>query len=175
MSDQTFQGDNRKESSNTEKIRAAAGDAFFKAADMARDAGEKAKRAASGTAASMTDSVTGLLNEQIAVGAQSASRLAGAMRLAADDLSKESPLLAGVVRTAAGNVDSYASRLENQTVDELTKTASAYTRRQPALVFGLAALAGFFAFRTFKNAQSVSAPPIQPTYNHQTGFDESHG
>ena len=42
-----------------------------------------------------------------------------------------------------------------------------------AAVFGLAALAGFFAFRTFKNAQSVSAPPIQPTYNHQTDFDES--
>jgi hypothetical protein len=65
--------------------------------------------------------------------------------------------------------------MENQTVDQLTKSASDYTRRQPALVFGLAALAGFFAFRTFKNAQSVSAPPIQPTDVHHSGFDQSHG
>jgi hypothetical protein len=123
----------------------------------------------------MTDSVVGLLNEQIGAGADSAGRLANAMRLAADDLSKESPVLAGVVRTAAGNVGQYASRMENQTVDQLTKSASDYTRRQPALVFGLAALAGFFAFRTFKNAQSVSAPPIQPTDVHHSGFDQSHG
>jgi len=176
MVDQNYQGsDKAKEAGKNEKIRAAAGDAFSKASDMARDAGEKAKRAASDTASSMTDSVVGLLNEQIGAGADSAGRLAKAMRLAADDLSKESPLLAGVVRTAAGNVGHYASRMENQTVDQLTKTASDYTRRQPALVFGLAALAGFFAFRTFKNAQSVSAPPIQPTDMHYSGFDQSHG
>jgi hypothetical protein len=176
MSDQTFQaGDNPKGSSRTEKVRAAAGDTFFKASDMARDAGQKAKRAASDTASSMTDGVMGLLNEQIGTGAQSAGRLADAMRLAADDLSKESPLLAGIVRTVAGNVDNYASGLENQTVDGLTRTASDYTRRQPALVFGLAALAGFFAFRTFKNAQSVSAPPIQSTNQHHSEFEQGHG
>jgi hypothetical protein len=175
MGEQKFQRDIPKEGGNGEKLRAAAGDAFFKASDMARDAGEKAKRAASDTASSLTDSVVGLLNEQIGSGAEAAGRLAKAMRLAADDLSKESPLLAGVVRTAAGNVDHYASRMENQTVDQLTKTASDYTRRQPALVFGMAALAGFFAFRTFKNAQSVSAPPIQPTDAHHGGFEQSHG
>jgi hypothetical protein len=96
------------------------------------------------------------------------------MRVAADDLSRESPLLAGMVRTFAGNVDGYADRLENQTVEQLTKTASDYTRRQPALVFGLAAVAGFFAFRTFKNAQSVSSPPIQPTDQHQSGWKQGH-
>ena len=175
MGEQNFQRDIPKEGSKGEKLRAAAGDAFFKASDMARDAGEKAKRAASDTASSMTDSVVGLLNERIGSGAEAAGRLAKAMRLAADDLSKESPLLAGVVRTAAGNFDYHASRMENQTVDQLTKTASDYTRRQPALVFGMAALAGFFAFRTFKNAQSVSAPPIQPTDAHHSGFEQSHG
>ena len=175
MGEQDFQsGDAANDGGKGEKIRTAAGDAFFRASDMARDAADKAKRAASDTASSMTDSVVGLLNEQIGAGAELAGRLANAMRLAADDLSKESPLLAGVVRTAAGNVGHYASRMENQTVDQLTKTASDYTRRQPALVFGLAALAGFFAFRTFKNAQSVSAPPIQPDA-HPSGFDQSHG
>jgi hypothetical protein len=36
------------------------------------------------------------------------------------------------------------------------------------LVFGLAAVAGFFAFRTFKNAQSISSPPIQPHDQNQS-------
>jgi hypothetical protein len=71
-------------------------------------------------------------------------------------------------------VDGYANRLENQTVEQLTKTASDYTRQQPALVFGLAAVAGFFAFRTFKNTQSVSSPPIQPTDQNQSGWKQGH-
>ena len=76
MGDQNFRtGDNlKKEGSTTEKVRAAAGDAFFTATDTARDAGEKAKRAASDTASSMTDGVMGLLNDQIGAGAESAGR-----------------------------------------------------------------------------------------------------
>jgi hypothetical protein len=72
-------------------------------------------------------------------------------------------------------VDHYADRLEDQTVEQLAKSASDLTRRQPALMFGLAALAGFFAFRTFKStsASSVASPPIQPTHSHPAG--DNHG
>jgi hypothetical protein len=178
MADQSFDPGNptaTQGSPGTGRSQATTGDAFSKASDIAREAGARAKRAASETASTMTDSVMGLLNEQIGTGAVTAGRLADAMRVAADDLSRESPLLAGVVRTFAGNVDGYADRLENQTVEQLTKTASDYTRRQPALVFGLAAVAGFFAFRTFKNARSVSSPPIQPADQHQSGWKQSHG
>ena len=164
-----------KPKSGTDRMRASAGEAFSKASDMAQETGEKARRAASNAASSVTDSVMGVLNEQLGSGAASAGRLADAMRLAADDLGRESPLLAGMVRTFAGNVDSYADRLENQTVEELTKKASDFTREQPALVFGLAALAGFFAFRTFKNAQSVSSPSIQPTNQNHSAWNQDHG
>jgi hypothetical protein len=112
----------------------------------------------------MSDHVMGLLNDQIGLGAQSANRFASSMRLAANDLEQENPMLAGLVKAVAHNVDRYADRLEHQTVEQLAKSASALIRRQPALMFGLAALAGFFAFRTFKSAsdRSVSSPPIQP-------------
>ena len=173
MGDQSFDASDPTATQGSHRTTTA-GDAFSKASDMARDAGAKAKRAASETASSMTDSVMGLLNEQLGTGAASAGRLADAMRVAADDLSRESPLLAGAVRTFAGNIDGYADRLENQTVEQLTKTASDYTRRQPALVFGLAAVAGFLAFRTFKNAQSISSPPIQPNDQHQSGWKQGH-
>jgi hypothetical protein len=49
------------------------------------------------------------------------------------------------------------------------QTAADFTRRQPALVFGLAALAGFFAIRTLKSSPSISAPPIQPSQDNYSG------
>ncbi|MGA6998961.1 MAG: hypothetical protein WBZ22_22315 [Pseudolabrys sp.] len=163
------------ERTQSSKIRDAAGEAFSKASDTARDAGEKAKRAAADAASSMSDHVMGLLNDQLGVGAQSANRFAGSMRVAADDLEHENPMLAGLVRGFAHNVDHYADRLEDQTVEQLAKSASDLTRRQPALMFVLAALAGFFAFRTFKSAsaRSVASPPIQPTHYHRPG--DNHG
>ena len=178
MADQNFgSGDatSKQKGPGTERMRPSAGDTFSRASDAARAAGEQAKRAASDAASGMADSVMGVLNEQIGNGAASAGRLADAMRLAANDLAKESPLLAGAVRTFASNVDDYAGRLENQSIEELTRKASDFTRQQPAMVFGLAALAGFFAFRTFKNAQSVSSPPIQPATQHHSGWDRDNG
>ena len=156
-------------------MRDAAGEAFSKASDTARDAGEKAKRAAADAASSMSGHVMGLLNDQLGVGAQSANRFASSMRVAADDLDHENPMLADLVRGFAHNVDHYADRLEDQTVEQLAKSASDLTRRQPALMFGLAALAGFFVFRTFKSASasSVASPPIQPMHSHPAG--DNHG
>jgi hypothetical protein len=166
MSYQHFEGTESPSSKDhqgrNEKMRDAAGETFSRASDTARDAGAKAKRAAEGAASSLTDSVRGLLNQQLGAGADAAGRFASSMRLAAHDMERESPMLADLVRGLAHNVDAYADSLENQTVEQLSKAASDFTRRQPALVFGLAAVAGFLAFRTFKNAQSVPSPSIQP-------------
>jgi len=178
MSDQNFGSSDaasNQQGSGTERMWTSAGETFSKASDQARAAGGRAKRMASDTASNIADSVMGLLNEQIGSSAASAGRLAEAMRAAADDLGKESPFMAGAVRTFAANIDDYAERLENESVEELTRKASDYTRRQPALVFGLAALAGFFAFRTFKNAQSVSSPSIQPGNQQNSGWDQDNG
>ena len=171
MTNQSFEDtpshDFSEHEARNKKFRDATGEAFSKASDTARDAAAKAKSAAADAASTVSDHVMGLLNDQIGVGAQSANHFASSMRVAADDLEQESPMLAGLVRGFAHNVDHYADRLEDQTVEQLVKSASDLTRRQPALVFGLAALAGFFAFRTFKTASnsSMSSPPIQPAHN----------
>jgi ElaB/YqjD/DUF883 family membrane-anchored ribosome-binding protein len=145
-----------------QNIRDAANQAFSRASDMARDATEQAKHAASATASSVTHNVKDLRNRQIDTGAGLAGHFANSVRLAADDLARESPIAADLVRSFATKVDGYAEGLQDQTVDQLARAASDYTRRQPALVFGLAALAGFFAFRVMKSGQSVASPPIQP-------------
>jgi hypothetical protein len=174
MTNQNFEGaqsaaSGERAQSNT--IRHVAGEAFSKASDTVRDAGEKAKRAAADAASGMSDHVMGLLNDQLGVGAQSANRFASSMRVAADNLERENPMLAGLVRGFAQNVDHYADRLQDQTVEQMVKSASDLTRRQPVLIFGLAALAGFFAFRTFKSASasSVTSPPIQPALYQPAG------
>jgi hypothetical protein len=81
--------------------------------------------------------------------------------------------VAGLVRNFAGRAEEYAGEMQDQTVEQVMRTASDFTRRQPALVFGLAALAGFFMLRTMKSAQIVSSPPIQPVQPAQDGA--SHG
>jgi hypothetical protein len=53
-------------------------------------------------------------------------------------------------------LDGLANDLHDQSVDELVRSASDFTRRQPALVFGLAAVAGFVALRTVYSASSAN-------------------
>ena len=145
-----------------QNVRGAANQAFSQASDMARDATEQARHAASATAATVTQNVKHLLDRQIGSGADLAGHFAHSVRLAADDLEKESPMVAGFVRSFATTMDGYAEGLQEQTFDQLARTASDFTRREPALVFGLAAVAGFFVFRTIKSSRPTSSPPIQP-------------
>jgi hypothetical protein len=123
----------------------------------------------------MSGQVKGLLDEQIGSGASLAGAFAGSIRLAADDLDKQSPIMAGLVRNFADKVEGYADEFQGQTVDQLARSASRFTRQQPALVFGLAAVAGFFLFRTMKSAseETESSPPIQPSYEGDNG--SGHG
>ena len=98
-----------------QNIRDAANQAFSRASDMARDATEQAKHAATATASTVTQNVKDLLDRQIGGGADLAGHFANSVRLAADDLAKESPMVAGFVRSFANTVDGYAEGLQEQT------------------------------------------------------------
>lgn len=162
MSEQSTGSNASTPNSPTQNIRDVASEAFTKASDIARDTGAQAKRAAVDTAASVTQNVKDVLDRQLDTGANVAGQFASSIRVAADDLNREAPMLASLVHGFANTVDTYASGLQHQTVDQLARGAADFTRRQPALVFGLAALAGFFVFRALKSSQTVVAPPIQP-------------
>jgi ElaB/YqjD/DUF883 family membrane-anchored ribosome-binding protein len=154
-----------------DRIGDVASQAFSQASDVARDAGAKARQAAADTASDVGAQVKDAIDRQIGTGAHMAGQFASSVRLAADDLASQSPLLSGAVRSFADKVEEYADDVKDRTVEELVRTASDFTRRQPALVFGLAALAGFVIFRTVKSAPAaVAAPPIQPG-NHDHGFN----
>jgi len=169
MSNQDFDrqspASNRDRDGLGQRTAKAASDALSSASVMAGEAATKAKQAASETVETVTGQVKELLDRQVGSGADIVGHLAGAVKRAAQELDRDVPQLAGLVRTAGYRMDGYADGLRDQSVEQLLRAASDFTRRQPALVFGLAAVAGFFALRTLKSTpSSVSSPPIQPSH-----------
>lgn len=154
-------------------VEGATKDAFYKASDLTQQAVDAAKQAASDTASTVTQQVKDLLNGQIGAGAQAVDQLARATKRAAEELQTSSPQFAGLVQAFANRTGTYADSLRDQSVDQLVQSAKDLTRRQPALVFGMAAVAGFFTFRLLKTAptpsmpsSSMSSPSIQPSGDH---------
>jgi hypothetical protein len=96
-------------------------------------------------------------DRQISTGADLASNMAESIKRAADSLNPKAPQIASFVRTAADRLDSFSDDIRDQSVDDLLRTASDFTRRQPAFVFGLASLTGFFLFRALKAKPSDPA------------------
>jgi hypothetical protein len=125
-------------------------------------------RAGKALGATVTEQVKGLLDRQVGSGADMMGHVAAAVNRAAQELDRDAPQLAGMVRTAAEQMNGYADGLRDQSVEQLMRAASDFTRRQPAAVFGLAALAGFVALRTLKSTASSVAPP-QPTTDYGRG------
>jgi len=153
----------------THKIKEAASEAFAKAGDMAREGGAKAKQAASEAASTVNEQVREMLDKQIGNCWSFAGQVASSFKLAADDLDQKSPIAATLVRGFADKVEGYVEEFQDQTVEQLMRPASDFTRRQPALVFGLAALAGFFMFRTVRTQVSSDSPPIAPEHMAEPG------
>jgi hypothetical protein len=135
-------------------MRAKAGEAISKVTDAAQQAGSQAKDAAASLASDASQKAKGFLNLQVSSGSDLAGHVARSVRCAADDLDRNAPQLASLARGAAERVEQFSRDIRGQTVEDLVRTASEFTRRQPALVFGLASLAGFLAFRVLK-----SSPP----------------
>jgi hypothetical protein len=133
-------------------MRAKAGEAISKVTDAAQQAGSQAKDAAASLASDAGQKAKGFLNLQVASGSDLAGHVARSVRSAADSLDPNAPQLASLARGAAERVEQFSRDIRGQTVEDLVRTASEFTRRQPALVFGLASLAGFLAFRVLKSS-----------------------
>lgn len=125
-------------------------EAASKLADVAQQAGTQARQTASSLAADANQKAKGFLNQRMAGGADLASHLADSAKCAADNLGDKAPQLAELVRGAADKVEEFSHEIRGKSVDQLLRDASDYTRRRPAVVFGLASLAGFLLFRVIK-------------------------
>lgn len=124
----------------------------------------------SDTISTITSQIQSALDHQVATGARTVTNVARSARRAADELESDAPQIAGLVRSMANRVEEYSRNLENQSVTDIYQTASDFTRRQPAVVFGVAALAGFFALRTLKSSSTSSGSGRRASRS-----DEFHG
>ena len=109
-----------------------------------------------GVSTTVTSQVQDALDQQVVRGARTITNVARSARRAADELETDAPQIAGLVRGVADRVEEYSRSLETQSVTDIYQAASDFTRRQPAVVFGVAALAGFFALRTFRSSSTSS-------------------
>jgi len=81
-------------------------------------------------------------------------------------LSPNDPALRDrLVTEGRARAEEFSQDLRDQTVEDLIRMASDFTRKQPALVFGLASLAGFLAFRVLKSSPPKSAMEHDPMNN----------
>jgi ElaB/YqjD/DUF883 family membrane-anchored ribosome-binding protein len=126
-------------------MRAKAGEAASKITDAARQASGEAKQGVSSLASDATERAKGFLNMQVTAGADMVDHVADSARAAAESLDQSAPQLAGLMRNAADRAEALSQDLREQTLEDLIRMASDFTRKQPALVFGLASLAGFLA------------------------------
>ena len=171
------QSDNRPRSSDQndgEQLRqkVSGGETRSQITEGIQSTTNTAKRAASEAASTIGSHMKELLDNQLGSGADIIGQLGSSAHRAAEDLELNAPQLAGLVRGVADRMEGYAEDLRDQSVDELFRSASNFTRRQPALVFGLAALAGFFALRTLK---STAPRPQSSRGQRRSATGEYHG
>jgi hypothetical protein len=137
-----------------------ANEALRQVTETAQQAKAGAKDALTDLSSQASGSVKDLLNHQVNAGAEFASSLAHSIGCASDDLSRNAPQFAELARGAAHKMDSFAARMREKSIDDLFQEGSDFARRQPAIVFGAAAVVGFALFRMLKvgpNVQSGSA------------------
>ena len=140
--------------------------AMSKITEAAQQAGEQVRQTAASLATEAGDNAKQMMNWQVGAGAEAAEQVARSVRIAADNLSSSSPMLAGLARLAADRVEQFADTVRDQTVEEMVHTASDFVRRRPALVFGAAAASGFVLFRLLKAAPAHGTPGRQFHYGH---------
>ncbi len=118
-------------SGSEQGVRAKAGEAVSKLADVAQQAGSQAKQAASSLAADANERAKGFFTQQVASGADLVGDVADSVHSAADSLDRSASQLAHFVRSAAERVEEFSEDMRGKSVDELMRTASNFTRRQP--------------------------------------------
>jgi hypothetical protein len=97
-------------------VRNQAGDAVSKLTDVAQAAGQQAKATASSLAWEANEKAKGVMNQQVAAGADWVGHIAEATKAAADSLKQNAPQFSDLVRDAAIRVEKFSKNLKDQSV-----------------------------------------------------------
>ena len=92
--------------------------------------------------------------DQKEAGAKRLSAVARAIERAAGELDNEMPAAAKYARRTAAQVDDLSQSLSERSFEDIAGALARFARKQPAMVLGAGALAGFALTRLLKGAAS---------------------
>jgi hypothetical protein len=121
-----------------------------KIGDLAADAADETKRSAAALASEANRKVKTFLEQQVDHGADLLDHVAVAARVAADELERDVPQLATMIRAASEQVERFSGEIRDQSFDHLARRSADFARQRPAVIFAAAAACGFLLLRLFK-------------------------
>jgi ElaB/YqjD/DUF883 family membrane-anchored ribosome-binding protein len=136
------------------ELGASTGEAVSKLTQAVQQAGSQAKETATALASEAGEKAKGLVQGQVAAGADFIDDIAKSVTAAADCLKRNSPQLASLVRGVAQQVQDFSNTVRGQTTEQIIATTSDFVRRNPAMVFSAAAACGFMMFRLIRAGSS---------------------
>jgi hypothetical protein len=133
----------------------------------------RAKKVVAASSSTVIEQAKKLLDRQISArGGAIVGSIASALEAGATDLRPSSPSLAKLADNLVERARSYESGLQKVSLDQLTEMATRVTRRNPALVFGLTAFAGFLAMRVIKSGPVARAESeLEPSTGSAQSFE----
>jgi ElaB/YqjD/DUF883 family membrane-anchored ribosome-binding protein len=149
-------------------LTAQMGAALSKVSEAAQQAGSHVKEAATSLATKANEKAKGLIDQQVASGADFLGYIGSSARVAADTLHPDAPQLAGLVRGMASSVTDLSDTMRGQSLEALLETASDYVRQNPALVFSAAAACGFALARLLQGGAWSGGRPNVRLGNSET-------
>lgn len=139
------------------------------------DVKEGASEKASEVYATARDRAADLAEDSKRAGAEQVSGFAKAIHKAADELATSSPDVAERIHSVAGSVEGMSTALRDRSAGELLQDLTEFARRQPAAVFGLAAVAGFAMARFAKSSTPSHGSSHTRAASRAPGWTPSHG
>jgi hypothetical protein len=127
-------------------------DVRLQAGATVRQVGKQARKAASSLASEASGRIAELAERQMETGADFVKEIAEAIRAAAEALDEGAPPAADLVRVAADRMESFSETIRDQSPQELLEAGADFARRQPAVVFGMAAIGGYVLYRVLNAA-----------------------
>lgn len=136
----------------TEQVKKSADEVMTAAKETVQDLAEPLK-----------DKALDLAKEQKDAGADHLRMLARAMNSASQAVQSDVPQLANYIKNLSGKLEQVSTDIRDQELDQLGQSASDFAKRNPALVFGGAMLAGLALTRFLKSSsQPSTSMPSRP-------------
>lgn len=147
--------------------------------------GAKAHEAAENIKSSVLGQAQQVRDQAHSTREQAAGRIRGVatqLRQMSDTLREDDQLVAGVAERASRGVDSLAQYVSTATPESVVRDTERIARRQPALFYGAAFVAGLVAGRFIKSSSSATEPgrfsdddPRYERWQDHTRTDRSSG